>query len=274
MIRDLRRRPKSLAARSLMNSNWCGHEFIRPDLLETAMTHKSYYHENRSAALTPERAQIESMFGAAQRTHQRKAPLKISRAHNEKLEFLGDAVLDLVLADLLMERFPELDEGRLSKRRASLVNETVLSDLGRKLGIHQLIKLGKGEAQSNAGENPRILASAFEALIGAIFTDAGYDQVKKWIEKQYSESLELVGKSSDFEEDFKTRLQEVVQNRKQKLPEYKVTLETGPSHQRQFEVELYLEGHFIAKGKGKSKKLAEQEAAREALAFIKKGGFV
>jgi ribonuclease-3 len=185
---------------------------------------------------------------------------------NEKLEFLGDAVLDLVLSEYLMELFPQDDEGSLSKKRASLVNESLLSNLALNLGISQKILLGKGEIASGGAEKPRLLASAFEAILGAIYLDAGFSQARQVIREFFSTVIAEMDPSNDFSNDFKTRFQEIVQAEKKPTPQYEVTNETGPSHSPVFEVSVLVQGEVWGQATGKNKKQAEQEAAKVALA--------
>jgi len=188
---------------------------------------------------------------------------------NQRLEFLGDAVISLSISHLLMESFPEIKEGDLSKYRASLVSESGLNHIANELELGEYLLLGKGEEQTNGRKKPSILTDAFEALIGAIYLDGGFEEALRVIAKLFSPLLDRIdlGKSIN---DFKTELQEYSQNTFQSPPEYKIEKETGPDHNKTFHVSVYLEKNLMGKGKGKSKKEAEQKAAREALACLKK----
>ncbi len=190
--------------------------------------------------------------------------------NNEKLEFLGDAVLELALSDLLYKTFPENKEGDLSKKRASLVNENALSLMAQTLEIGNFIRLGKGEVQSNGGQKPRLLASCYEALIGAIYLDSSFDTVKEIIHREFYHSiLKLNGES--FDSDYKTRLQEKLQDEHKETPLYEVINEKGPAHDKTFEVQITFKGKKMSTGEGKSKKVAEQSAAKSALEKIEQG---
>ncbi len=211
--------------------------FRDESLRQQALTHKSFHNENISSSL----------------------------GDNERLEFLGDAVLDLILSEELMERFPQLQEGPLSKMRASLVNESFLADLAVSIGLDGRIRLGKGEKNSQGAQKPRILAACLEAMIGALFLDSGYSAAKGWVLQILEKKLNELKTSDLFEEDAKTRLQELVQERLKTVPAYEVISTDGPSHDRTFEVQLLIGGSIVATGKGRSKKLAEQQAAAAAL---------
>jgi len=220
-----------------VTSQFLSYQFKQPGLLVQAMTHKSFVNEAGNKHLQ----------------------------HNEKLEFLGDAVLDLVLSEILMDKFPSDDEGNLSKKRASLVNETVLSQIALELELQEKIQLGKGEILSQGNRKPRLLASVYEALLGAIFLDGGYQEARNMAQLNFEKILSTMNPAEDYIHDYKTRLQELAQAEIKSGPTYEVTAEEGPSHHPQFEVALMLQGKVISKGLGKSKKLAEQEAARSAI---------
>jgi ribonuclease-3 len=189
--------------------------------------------------------------------------------HNERLEFLGDAVFDLVISDILMRKFAD-DEGGLSKKRASLVNENVLAKLALQLQLPKFMILGRGELVTGGDKKPRLLASTLEALIGAIYLDGGFVQATAVIQKIFAPVLEEMSPESDFNDDFKTRLQELCQSEHKSAPTYRLKRETGPSHDREFVIEVEIQGKVFGQGSGRSKKIAEQNAAREALASIKK----
>jgi len=188
---------------------------------------------------------------------------------NQRLEFLGDAVISLAISHLLMESFPEIKEGDLSKYRASLVSESGLYHIARELHLGDYLLLGKGEEQTNGRKKPSIISDAFEALIGAIYLDGGFAEALRIIAKLFSPLLNKItlGKSIN---DFKTELQEYSQDTFQSPPEYRVEKETGPDHDKTFYVSVYLKEKLMGLGKGKSKKEAEQNAAKEALACLKK----
>lgn len=211
--------------------------FNNENLREQALTHKSFLNESANRAL----------------------------GHNERLEFLGDAVLDLVLSDYLMHRFPELNEGDLSKVRAGLVNEATLAKVAVELNLQFELKLGKGEQQSGGSLKPRLLASVFEALVGAFYLDAGFEKVKEFIFATFKNRIEAVNPDQHFETDYKTRLQEILQERFRRTPQYVVVDQEGPDHNKVFHVEVRLDTKTLAMGAGKSKKQAEQEAAQMAL---------
>lgn len=190
--------------------------------------------------------------------------------NNERLEFLGDAVVDLVLSELLMKYFPGDSEGSLSKKRASLVNEAMLCQVANNLELATHVLLGKGEIQSGGHKKPRIMASAYEAVIGALFLDGGYDVTRDTIAKHFAEILPTVGEREAGSDDFKTRLQEEVQGTLKTTPLYNLLKESGPPHDRSFAVEVSVNGIPVAQAEGRSKKQAEQEAAKIALQLWRK----
>ena len=193
----------------------------------------------------------------------------IGVSDNQRLEFLGDAVINLAISHLLMETFPEMKEGDLSKYRASLVSENGLYYIARGLKLGDYLFLGKGEEQTNGRKKPSILTDALEALIGAIYLDGGFTSVFRVIEKLFSPLLKGKGLGESIN-DFKTDLQEYSQEVFQLTPEYRLEKETGPDHDKTFYVTVYLKGDLMGRGKGKSKKEAEQKAAEEALACLTK----
>jgi len=188
---------------------------------------------------------------------------------NQRLEFLGDAVINLAISHLLMESFPEMKEGILSKYRASLVSENGLYHIARELELGDYLFLGKGEEQTNGRNKPSILTDALEALIGAIYLDSGFTNVLRIIARLFSPLLQKIGLGESFN-DFKTELQEYTQETFQSTPEYRLEKETGPDHNKTFYVAVSLREDILGRGKGKSKKEAEQSAAKEALACLKK----
>lgn len=217
-------------------------EFQNFQLLEVALTHKSFHFENS----------------------------KKSSGHNERYEFLGDAILDMVLAEHLMKVFPDENEGTLSKKRANLVNETVLSEYAKHFGLHKLLRLGKGEISGAGHEKPRLLASAFEALLGAYYLDQGFEKTKNFILSVFQEKVSGQLSLPGFDQDFKTQLQEWTQAKVKVTPTYELVRDEGPSHDKTFEVVLKIHGIEAARGLGKSKKAAEQAAAKAALLKISK----
>jgi ribonuclease III len=186
---------------------------------------------------------------------------------NERLEFLGDAVVNLVVATCLMEKFPDLNEGDLSRIRANLVNETQLADLARDLVLGPYLLLGKGELLTNGREKNSILADAFEAVVAAVYLDGGFEAAFGVVKKCFDPLL-IDAVSPKLNLDFKSRLQEIVQTRQTEMPEYKIFKENGPDHDKTFHVKIEV-FNIVAIGAGKSKKMAEQDAARTALDLIK-----
>lgn len=188
---------------------------------------------------------------------------------NERLEFLGDAVLDLVVGEYLFVKFRKSDEGKLSKIRASLVNETGFDKLARSLNLGDFILLSNAEENNGGREKPSLLSNAFEAVMGAIYLEAGLPTVTKiaidLIEKNHKE----ISLDSLFR-DFKTTLQELTQARFGITPEYVVVSSSGPDHLKEFEVAVLIESKEYARALGKSKKIAQQEAARVAVEMLKK----
>ena len=236
-------RKKELPAVELVQlealENKLGYAFKDVTLLKRSLSHKSYANEKRIDATN----------------------------HNERLEFLGDAVLELSVSDLLIHRFPDLREGDMSKIRASLVNETALAEQARQLGLGDYIYLGKGEEQCSGREKNSLLADAFEALLGAIYLDGGYKKVFPIIRDLILPDLLRAG-TEDISRDYKTKLQEDVQNRFKEAPEYRLISESGPDHAKVFEIHLFIRGTKVAEGRGKSKKQAEQSAAQIAVTQI------
>lgn len=180
---------------------------------------------------------------------------------NERLEFLGDAVLDLAISHLIMEKFPNLSEGEMSKLRASVVNESSLAAMAKGIGLDQYLLLGRGEELSGGRKKPSILADSFEAVVAAIYMDGGFEEAFRIVSGHFSRLLS----KTDLYIDYKTRLQELTQERLRCMPVYNLKSTSGPDHARMFEVELQIEGRLYGTGSGKTKKEAEQEAAREAL---------
>ncbi|MDM8552722.1 ribonuclease III [Desulfobacterales bacterium HSG2] len=186
---------------------------------------------------------------------------------NERLEFLGDAVLNLVIGDILMQRYPELPEGDLSRMRASLVNELQLAKIAKRINLGNYVRLGKGEIQTNGRRKKSILADTFEAIIAAVYLDGGFVSAFQFIESHFSKPITSIAEPTS-NDDYKSRLQEVVQVSRGLMPAYRVVQENGPDHDKTFVVQINV-GELHTKGTGKSKKMAEQDAARKALKILK-----
>lgn len=189
---------------------------------------------------------------------------------NERFEFLGDAVLNLVIGNILMLRHPEFNEGNLSMIRADLVNETQLAALARTFDIGKYVLLGKGEAQTNGREKDSILSDTYEAIVASVYLDGGFDAAYSMIEYHFSELFNSIS-TRVIKHYYKSSLQELVQTKNNLIPDYKIIKEDGPDHDKTFTVQLKV-GKLSALGTGKSKKLAEQEAARKTLEIIEKKG--
>jgi ribonuclease-3 len=187
--------------------------------------------------------------------------------HNEVLEFLGDAVLDLAISDLLMRRFPGRSEGDLSRMRAALVNSSVLADKALMLNLGELLRLGKGEERSGGRSKPSILAGAFEALLGAVYRDGGYQAAGLLVARYFAADVE---EKKLGLQDYKTRLQEISQMLFREPPVYRLVSERGPDHAKSFVTEIAVGGKVLGKGEGRSKKQSEQEAAKQALDELQK----
>ncbi len=184
--------------------------------------------------------------------------------HYERLEFLGDAVLDLAIADLLMRRFPEAKEGALSKERASIVNGRTLAVKANEIGLGDALRLGKGEEKSGGRDKISILAAAFEAVIGAIYTDGGLDPAQRVVERLFAD--DIGGPAA--ERDYKTELQEIAYRRFRAQPVYELVAAHGPDHAKRFTTRIRIAGRELGVGEGGSKKQSEQAAARAALGRI------
>jgi ribonuclease III len=189
---------------------------------------------------------------------------------NERLEYLGDAVLNLVVGHVLMLRYPELKEGNLSRMRANLVNESQLASIAIKIDLGSYIQMGKGEIQSKGWEKKSILADTFEAVVAAVYLDGGFDAVFKTLEGHFASLLDSVAMPA-ANHDYKSQIQERVQITHKKIPVYTVIHENGPDHDKTFRVQLKV-GDVQAEGVGKSKKAAEQDAARKGLELLKSDG--
>ncbi len=214
-----------------------GHSFARRELLLEALTHRSYANENPKGA----------------------------PRDNERLEFLGDAVIGAVVASMLYEAFPDATEGELTRRRADLVCAESLAALARTLDLGPMLRLGRGESRSGGREKPRLLASALEACVGAVLEDA--DPTTAFAVGRLL-FAPLLRREAPGTRDYKSRVQELVQSRTGLTPRYRLLDAIGPDHDRTFRVELLVGDESIATGTGRSKADAEQEAAREALASL------
>jgi ribonuclease-3 len=212
-----------------------GHTFARPELLTQALTHRSY------AAL-----------------------------NNERLEFLGDSVLNCSVARALYDTFPDLPEGSLSRLRANLVRQETLAEIAADLKLGDTLRLGEGELKSGGFRRPSILADALESLFGAIFLDAGFDAAQRVVRGLFDERVAQIDPRASGK-DAKTELQEVLQSRRLPLPEYRLVDTRGEAHDQSFIVECVLaRPALVTRGVGKSRRAAEQEAAREACAAVRK----
>ena len=189
--------------------------------------------------------------------------------HNEVLEFLGDAVLDLAVSDLLIRGNPDKSEGVLSKMRAALVNSTVLAEKAAALNFGPTLRIGKGEEWSGGRTKPSILAGAFEAVLGGVYKDGGYEAARAVVERFFS--ADVTAKKLG-QHDYKTRLQEISQMLYREPPVYRVVSATGPDHEKHFVTEIAVGGKVLAVGEGRSKKQSEQEAAKRALSELQKSG--
>jgi ribonuclease III len=205
-------------------------------LLDHALTHRSFVHEN----------------------------LALCCRDNERLEFLGDAVLQLCISDILMKKYPGHTEGVLSKLRASFVNERPLADLARQYRIGEALLLGKGEENSGGRKKSSLLSNAFEAVMAAIYLDGGFYKAYAFIEALFTRFIAEQGSSQGYA-DYKTALQELSQEYFKEVPKYSLIGEEGPDHDKTFEMQLSLAGVITTAGRGKTKKMAEQDAARKAL---------
>jgi len=217
-----------------------GYTFKKPELLVQAFRHASYVNEQDDSDLED----------------------------NERLEFLGDAVLDLAISHCLMDLFKYAEEGELSKHRAVVVDEAGLYQVALTLQLGDCLLLGKGEEQSRGREKPSILANTVEALLGALYLDAGFDKTMGIIRRLFSPLLERVG-TQEMVHDYKSLLQEYTQQTYKTLPKYRLVKESGPPHDKTFQVVLTINGKILAQGEGKSKKEAEQKSATEAFFCLK-----
>lgn len=209
-----------------------GQEFVQIELLIEAVTHKSFSVEENK-----------------------------NEPHNERLEFLGDSILNFVVAEKLLIRFPQEPEGVLSKKRAALVNSVKLAEIAKKYSLESVMRFGPGEVKQGNHLNARIQGSCIEAIIGAIYLDKGFESARSWILAQYTgEDLDKATDNINTT-DFKSRLQELAQKNQLGIPTYELLLTAGPSHKPQFLVSLKINGEEKSRAEGGSKKIAEQKAA-------------
>lgn len=214
------------------------YKFNNPKLLQVALTHSSYANEMKDKGVKC----------------------------NERLEFLGDAVLSIVVADYIFENMPELPEGELTKLRSSLVCEKALFKFGKEINLGDYLKLSKGEKNGGGAQRPSIVSDAFEAVIAAIYLDGGIEPAKKHILRFVIP--EINNRNTKPFKDYKTTLQEIVQKNPGEKISYRLVSETGPDHDKHFVFEVLLNSNAIGKGGGRSKKEAEQNAAKEALELM------
>ncbi|MFH1079948.1 MAG: ribonuclease III [Pseudomonadota bacterium] len=213
------------------------YRFRDDSLLDTALTHRSYVNENPSEM----------------------------RRDNERLEFLGDAVLDLCISDLLMKNFPDYQEGLLSQVRASIVNEQPLAEMAKSFHLGDYLLLGKGEEASGGRSKPSLLANTFEALIAAIYLDGGFEEAAALIRRLFTP---LIGESYRTYRDYKTTVQQISQHTFKETPRYTLIHECGPDHDKTFEIQLSIADRIQTTGTGKNKKEAEQRAAEQAIRIL------
>ena len=211
--------------------------FTNLELLKQAFIHRSYLNEHREITLD----------------------------HNERLEFLGDAVLELIVTDFLYQKYPQASEGDLTAYRSALVNTNSLSDVSTELLVNDYLLLSRGEAKDTGRARQFILANTFEALVGAIYLDQGYEAARDFLAKHLLPKIDEIVEKRLWQ-DAKSRFQELAQERAGVTPSYETLGEAGPDHDKRFTIGVYLEKELIAEGEGSSKQEAEQEAARAALA--------
>ena len=228
-----------------------GYRFRNPDLLERALTHSSAVPEMRAERTA------DSADGAAIQD-------------NERLEFLGDAVLELLAREYLLESFPEWSEGQLSKSRAGLVNAHSLEDAARRIKLGEHLRLGRGEEKTGGREKPALLADAFEAVVAAVYLDTGLGSTREMLKRLlFEQALEERGVRI-ADSDRKSALQEFLQGSGKPPAEYRLSGESGPDHQKMFQVEVWIDGERMATGEGSTKKEAEQRAAQIAMELLER----
>jgi ribonuclease-3 len=211
------------------------------DLIEQALVHTSWLHEHPDATI----------------------------GHNERLEFLGDAVVNLAISEALFTAHPEDDEGMLSARRAAIVSTVGLARVAARIDLGSALSLGEGEAQRGGRRRPSILASAFEALAGALYLELGYDRTRAWLTSVVRPEIERDAPLSSLKSP-KSRLQEFTQRRTGSRPEYRVVDATGPDHEKEFQVEVVVDGRPLGVGTGSSRRIAETAAAQRAMEALRR----
>ena len=230
-----------------------GYQFSNRELLDRALTHSSAIPELRGAS----------------------ADLPGDPTHlsdNERLEFLGDAVLELLASEYLLAAFPEWSEGQLSKSRARIVNASSLESAARRLHLGEHLRLGRGEEKTGGRQKQTLLADAFEAVVAAVYLDSGLGAARELLQRVlFEQALEERGERI-AESDRKSALQEFLQGRGQAPAEYRLAGESGPDHQKTFRIEVWINGECLARGEGSTKKEAEQRAARSALEQLERTG--
>jgi ribonuclease-3 len=213
-----------------------GYTFQSREVLDRALTHKSYSHESKQEGVR----------------------------HNETFEFLGDSVLGFIIGDLLFRNFPELDEGALSKIKAYLVSASSLAEKARHFGMGEVIRLGVGEEKTGGRKKESLLANLFEAMVAGVYLDGGVDAARQFLVHAFGADIRAINDQDLLFHDYKTALQELAQGRGLSLPEYSVVEEVGPDHDKTFIVDVRI-GSSVARGEGSSKKEAQQQAAKHAL---------
>ncbi len=214
-----------------------GYTYKNKSLMKIALTHPSYVNEGRK-----------------------------NLKNNQRMEFLGDSVLSIIVAQYLFEHYTHFPEGELTKLRASLVCEKALYSFAQKINLGEDLILGKGEETTGGRERPSILADAFEAVIASIYLDSGLEDAKKFVLSFIPDDLDV--SKLTYQSDYKTALQEIIQKNREEKIEYVLVEEKGPDHDKRFTVEVHLNSNVIGTGEGKSKKQAEQYAAKEALSLM------
>ena len=213
------------------------------DLLEQALVHSSWHHEHRGEAV----------------------------GHNERLEFLGDAVVNLAISEALYGRHPDDDEGYLSARRAAIVSTTGLARLAGRIDLGSALLLGEGEAQRSGRRRPLLLASTFEAVAGALYLDLGFDRVRDWLIELATPELSADAPIGALKSP-KSRLQEYTQRRSGDRPSYRLIEASGPDHEKSFRIEVWVDGELLGVGEGPSRRTAETAAAAQALDRLRAAG--
>jgi ribonuclease-3 len=221
--------------------NNLGYTFKKKSLIKEAITHKSYAHEKQKGSLS----------------------------FNERMEFLGDSVLELIISEYIFTTYPEYTEADLSRIKAYTVQESTLAEIAKSINIGEYLVLGKGEEMTGGRKKNSLLADAFEAVLAAIYLDGGYKKAKAFILRHLTYKTDELS-TKNFIFDFKTKLQEVAQAHFGVLPAYIMHKEEGPEHKKTFEVKVFINDDYLGSGKGKTKKAAAQKAAEAALKKIKK----